>query len=396
MDRKFVKLEQKEGTLILTAKTNEGKLIILTKKHKKEQLEKWRRSQHFFCPQCEKPVQLKIGEIVTPHFAHKKNEACPSFFSEGESKDHLQGKQQLFLFFQKHAEDVELEPYFKMLSQRPDLLVTSGKERIPIEFQCSSIPVADMESRSSGYRSIGMSPIWILRTPQKFIGIPQGVSIFHLSHFEESFMTNHSPEGHVLLTYNPQTERFHYFSSLFHVVGKRHIGIHRKLSTSMQIFPFARPRIPSSEDLQKYTTLYLLMRTQFLQSRIVLNRKGIHNPFLRICYELRLLPIDLPLWIGVPVMGSDAFREHDCEWQLNLLYTMRKQGVSLKNLSQAHVRGYLARIGQSSERKERACLAYRDFLLGAGVVPFQYRSNIGEQSIYALISERFLAKRYEN
>jgi competence protein CoiA len=339
---------------------------------------------------------LKIGEIVAPHFAHKKNEACPSFFSEGESKDHLQGKQQLYLFFQQHADHVELEPYFKMLAQRPDLLVISRNKRIPIEFQCSTIPVADMESRSSGYRSIGMDPIWILRTPEKFVGNPQGVGIFHLSHFDEHFLTRHSPEGRVLLTYNPQTERFHYYSSLFHVVGNRHIGIHRTLSSSMQIFPFARPKTPTAEDLQKYTTIYLSMRNQFLQSRILLNRKGIRNSFLRICYELRLLPTELPLWIGVPVRGSDAFREHDCEWQLTLLYYMRRKGISLNNLSQAHVRKYLDRMEQLSERKEHACLAYRDFLLAAGIVPLHHPNSIDEQSIYAFIAARFLAKGSEN
>src|SRR5690606_3706856 len=116
-------------------------------------------------------------------------------------------------------------------------------------------------------------------------------------------------------------------------------------------------------DFQKYTNLYLSIRNQFLQSRILLNRKGIHDPFLRICYELRLLPIDLPLWIGIPVNGNDAFREHDCEWQLKLLHTMRRQGISLNNLSQAHVRKYLARMGQATDRKVDACIAYRDFLI---------------------------------
>ncbi|MCG7334281.1 hypothetical protein MHZ95_03185 [Sporosarcina sp. ACRSM] len=370
--------------------------MVLTKALRKEQLKKWRQSQSFYCPQCKKPVQLKIGEIVTPHFAHKKNEACPSFFSEGESKDHLQGKQQLYLFFQKHADHVELEPYFKMLAQRPDLLVNSGNKRIPIEFQCSTIPVADMESRSAGYRSIGMDPVWILRTPEKFIGLPQGVGIFHLSHFEEHFLTRRSPEGRVLLTYHPQTERFHYYSSLFHVVGNRHIGIHRTLSSSLQIFPFARPKTPTVEDLQKYTTIYLSMRDQFLQSRILLNRKGIRDSFLRICYELRLVPTELPLWIGVPVRGSDAFREHDCEWQLALHYYMRRHGVSLNNLSQVHVRKYLARTNQTSERKEYACLAYRDFLHAVGIDPFRYHGDIDEKCLHAFISKRFLAKGNEN
>ena len=124
-------------------------------------------------------------------FRSSKKRCMPLFFSEGESKEHLQGKQQLYMFLQKHIEDVELEPYFKMLAQRPDLLVWTGNKRIPIEFQCSTIPVNDIETRSAGYRSIGMDPIWILRTPAKFSTSPTGVSIIHLSKFEEVF---HHPQ----------------------------------------------------------------------------------------------------------------------------------------------------------------------------------------------------------
>ena len=195
-------------------------------------------------------------------------------------------------FFQKHAELVELEPFLKMVSQRPDILVTTQSESIPIEFQCSTIPVADIESRSAGYRSTGMKPIWILHTPAKFSTLPVGVGIFHFSRFHESFLTHTSPEGYLLLTYNPQTERFHYFTSLIHVAGKRYIGIHRTLPLSMQVFPFARPKTPSEIEIHRYAALYLSMRNQFLQSRVLLNRRGVNNPFLRMCYELRVIPCE--------------------------------------------------------------------------------------------------------
>ena len=274
----------------------------------KEQLREWRQSTKFFCPQCDNPVQLKVGDIVIPHFAHEKEESCSALFSEGESQEHLEGKRQLYEFFREKVDDVALEPYFKLLSQRPDLLVTTRSNHVPIEFQCSTIPVHKIESRTRGYLSAGMKPIWIMHTPAQFSTLPQGVGVFDFSKFHESFFTYESPEGTVFLTYNPQSEQFHYFSSLIHIVGKRYVGIHRTLPISMQVFPFARPKTPSDEELRQYVTIYLSGRTNFLKSRVLLNRKGINDPFLRSCYDLRMLPMDLPLWIGLPVPFSNSFR----------------------------------------------------------------------------------------
>ena len=206
-------------------------MIVLTPELGREKLRKWRKSRLFFCSQCDLPVQLKVGDIIIPHFAHMKDATCATLFSEGESYNHLQGKQQLYGFFQKHARRVELEPFLKMLSQRPDILVTTQSGSIPIEFQCSTIPVTDIVSRSTGYRSTGMEPIWILHTPAKFSTLSVGVGIFQFSRFHESLFTHTSPEGYSLLTYNPKTERFHYYTSLMHVAGKRYIGIHRTLPT---------------------------------------------------------------------------------------------------------------------------------------------------------------------
>lgn len=336
---------------------------------------------------------MKVGEITIPHFAHKKDNACTTFFSEGESREHLQGKQHLYTLLKKHATDVKLEPFLHRLSQRPDLLVTTQFGPMPIEFQCSTISVSDMESRSAGYRSMGMTPIWILHTPAKFTTLPQGVGIFHFSRFHESFFTHIPPEGSMLLTYHPITKRFHYFSSLLHVAGKRYIGIHRSLRLEKQIFPFAWPKAPTQLEISRYAAIYLSTRHHFLQSRILLNRKGVNDPFLRICYEMRVLPTNLPCWIGVPVPFSDAFREHDCEWQLKLIYYMRLRQIRTEDLSDHQLWRF---VGGGSEEQVKACTAYRDFLLQVGVESLQKRTGIDEQTIISLISERFLAKRYEN
>ena len=156
-------------------------------------------------------MQLKVGDVVIPHFAHKKDKSCSASFSEGESKEHLLGKQDLFSFFKRTGVEVKLEPYFNALAQRPDLLVTIETEHIPIEFQCSTIPIRLIESRTAGYRKAGMTPIWILHTPKKIMALPQGVGIFQLSEFEKSFFTETPPKGIIFLTYNPQFEPFSLF-----------------------------------------------------------------------------------------------------------------------------------------------------------------------------------------
>ncbi|MEK5071376.1 competence protein CoiA [Sporosarcina sp. FSL K6-1508] len=387
---------RKEWTLILTAKTEKGKLIVLSRELERERLREWRKVQAFFCTQCNSPVQLKVGDIIIPHFAHLKDAACTTLFSEGESKAHLQGKRQLYEFFRKKVRQVELEPFLKMLSQRPDILITTQSGSIPIEFQCSTIPITDMESRSAGYRGIGMKPLWILQTPAKFSALPTGVGMFHFSKFHESFFTHSHPEGQLLLTYNPQTERFHYFTSLVHIAGKRYIGIHRTLPLSSQVFPFARPKTPSEVEIRRYVALYLSMRHKFLQSRVLLNTRGVNNSFLRMCYELRVIPADLPPWIGLPVPFSESFRGHDCEWQLAFYYYLRRKGFNFKDVSRNQIRNYVSGLEESSEEQEKACMNYRNFLISVDVDSDQKAADFAEEKIVRLISERLLAKRYEN
>jgi len=362
----------------------------------KEQLRVWRNETDFYCPQCDDAVNLKVGDIVIPHFAHKKDATCSGAFSEGESREHLLGKQHLYEFFRENAEDVKLEPYIKLLAQRPDLLVQSGTGFVPIEFQCSTIPVGQIEARTRGYLSAKMKPIWILHTPEKLKTLPQGVGVIHLSRFEEHFITHSIPEGSVFLTYYPHSEQFHYFSNLFHVSGRRYIGIHRSLSISKQIFPFARPKAPSDKDLQRYVWIYMSQRKKFLNSRVLLSGKGINDPFLRGCYELGMRPLELPLWIGVPVTASNPFRMHSTEWQLGLIYFMKKRGIQFNKLSVWAIRNFVQSFGDGSKNQVEACKKYRDYLLSVGVNSSNTETKFDEKQLVKAIALTFLANGCED
>ncbi|KXH79785.1 hypothetical protein AU377_09870 [Sporosarcina sp. HYO08] len=373
-----------------------GLFVILSEGMKKEQLRKWRKTEQFFCPQCDQPVQLKVGEIIIPHFAHLKDDACETTFSEGETQDHLRGKQQLYSFFQQRTEQVHLEPYLTLLAQRPDLLVFDQEKRIPIEFQCSAIPILQKEERTAGYEGNGMQPIWILRTPVNLAAFAEGLGVFTFSKFQESFFTKQSPEGIVFLTYNPNTMKFHYFSSLIHISGKRYIGIHRTLSLENQVFPFARPKPPTVQEIHRYVDIYMDKRKKFLQTCILWNKKGVNHRFLRDCYEMRLHPTKLPHWIGLPVSDQHYFKQHDCEWQLALNRYLRRQHVGIEGLSESLAKKFTVMYGDGSRRQIQACIAYQDVLNVVRMNSSQNGEDESKRAVFHLLAERFLAKRYEN
>lgn len=382
--------------LILTACTKEGKLIILTGEYSRTELREWRQTEKFYCPQCEKIVHLKVGDVVIPHFAHQKRSTCTSTFAEGESPQHLSGKRLLYQLLSARADHVILEPVIQEIAQRPDLLVTAQNVQIPIEFQCSTIPLSLLQLRTEGFRRIGMDPVWILHTPAKLINQPLGIGIVQLSKFQEWFVQKNPPEGNCLLTFNPQTKTFHYFSHLMHVAGQRYIGMHQTLPIRFQQFPFAQPNRLEISQSHAYVVHYNSLREKGLKQSIMLNRKGVQNPFLRSCYELRIVPVELPKWIGIPTRMSDAFREADYDWQLRLIHFMKRSGLVPKHMRNRDIERFIQQFKNPSTAKVSACRIYIDFLnqnkFGANVNETEYDENL----IMKLISARFLANEVLN
>ena len=382
---------------ILTANLTDGTPIVLDDTVKREHLRTWRTHQQFNCPQCGERVLLKVGTIRIPHFAHEVDSACSASFSEGESVSHLRGKQLLYSFFQRLEKPSVLEPYLPELAQRPDLLVQHDGESIPIEFQCSRLPEEVKNSRTEGYRSLGMEPLWILQTPEKYRERPEGMGIYSFSAFYQLFFTTSLSPEHTLLTLSPDTKQFHYFSHLLPIDGNRFIAIHRKLPIEIQTFPFARPKLPDKEILLHYYKSYKIHRTTYLQRSIFLNRRGIQDPFLRHCYELKLRPAELPLWIGVPVKGNRAFSVHDCEWQLALIYLLRRFELVPSKVPVQRLRKFVHAYTGCSERQVESCVKYLQFLQR---IEWKKKDSIPneriEKEIVHILLERFLAIQIEN
>ncbi|WP_179860781.1 competence protein CoiA [Sporosarcina koreensis] len=382
---------------ILTATTEDGTPVVLDTSLSRDMLTAWKTSGRFQCPQCKEPVLLKAGTVRIPHFAHRPGSDCQSRFSEGESAAHLSGKQLLYGLFRRLGKQPVLEPLLTELAQRPDLLIIHGNDTIPIEFQCSRIPPDLKDSRSAGYRSVGMTPIWLLRTPETSEGRAEGVDLYSFSSFHQQFITTSLSPGASLLTLSPNTSAFHYFTHFLHIEGNRYLCGHRKLPVHLQTFPFARPKPPSAETAARYSYLYRKHRKAFLQRSLFISRKGVQDPFLRNCYRMKTAPSAMPWHIGVPVTGNSSFAVHDCVWQLDLTVSMKNWRLPPASIPLRYLRQFTARYSGSQEAQLDACRNYLKFLRrirqpDKTLLP----EKEAEKEIIQLIADGFLANQIEN
>jgi len=303
-------------------------------------LQKYRRTMKFFCPQCLEPVQLKIGSYNIPHFAHLTQNQCSQLFAEGESKLHLQGKIQLFEWLKKLGHKVALEPFLKELSQRPDLLVTIANNNFALEFQCSSIAHNKWHQRTIGYEKNNIQAIWLFQTPQNKEAI-NGIRKIRIPPLQQhAFMTTTTGLPY-LMTYNPKTADFVYWTNLLHVHGHTFIGKVQKISMDKQRFPFYLPTSITQEEFRQYWQLYKRACQQYADRRLLHSKKGVQDSFLRSCYEMNLSITTMPSYIGIPVKEGAAITLFASEWQTLLLHFSKRLDLEPYELGKNHIQDFL-------------------------------------------------------
>ncbi|WP_042471240.1 competence protein CoiA [Bacillus ndiopicus] len=350
---------------MLVAHTEQGELFVITLDTCLKKLQQLRQTTTFYCPQCKQPLQLKIGRVKIPHFAHIKSNACDASFAEGESAQHLLGKQQLFSFFQQRVENVVLESYLSPLQQRPDLFVTHYNKHYAIEFQCSVIPYKQVFERTVGYERHAIVPLWLVKTPNK---IPTfGIRKISLSQFYQQFFMRYKEQVY-LITYDTVHSRFIYFSNLQYVQGRTWIANVQPLSLDAQSFPFFVPKPLTEQHLKEMFFLYQQHRASFFRTKILFNRKGLNDLFLRGLYEQRLNFEQLPNYIGIPISGGEAISLFSAEWQSHLFFFLHIFNLKLSQLDEQKIYAFLrwAKLPQSTEGFS-AIKRYITFLCKIGV-----------------------------
>ena len=323
---------------MLVAYTDQHKRFVLHSDIPLSTLKEFREKTKFYCPQCKQQLQLKLGQQKIPHFAHLNKSKCENSFSEGESKRHLEGKEQLYFLFKSLNLNVHLEPYLSTLKQRPDLLIYDHKEQFAIEFQCSPISLEKQSERNAGYFSASIIPIWIPATPFE---IKEGIHKISISKQLRQFI--HSTKHHqYIMMYCPFLRQFIYLSNILFVHGNSFIAKVQALPIGDQKFPFYLPKKITREEYTRYLMFYQKAKHNYLKSRVLINRKGVKDLLLRSVYELRLNLHSLPYYIGVPLRGSEVINLFSVDWQAALFYFLREYQISLESMNDKMIVHFLA------------------------------------------------------
>ena len=154
---------------ILSCLLNNQRINCFDGIYNKEQLKKWADKNILLCPACGKPYEYCHGRVIQPYFRHKDKAQCEDRYSEPETKEHLQGKRDLYEWIKKQqgVTDVILEGWIPETKQRPDIMFKYNGKQCVMEFQCSPISTEYYE-RHELYQAAGIEDIWICGTDKYF------------------------------------------------------------------------------------------------------------------------------------------------------------------------------------------------------------------------------------
>ena len=372
---------------MLVAMTEQQQLFHLTSKFPLDELQRLKKQQSFFCPQCKEQLLLKAGQIKIPHFAHQKNSECDSLFSEGESASHLLGKQQLFHQFSNLQLRPILEPYLPQLQQRPDLLITFKDRQYAIEFQCSPIAHPSFQQRTSGYLRAGITPIWILHTPEKFKS--PGIVKVSINQTNAQFMQQYKTQK-FLITYDVKSKTFYYISNLIHLHKLQYYAVVKPLALKQQRFPLLVPEKVTKPQFHLLLKNFSIFREQYIRPRLLLSKKGVNDQFFRSIYELRLTMTDLPIFLGIPVCNTHAFNQFCIEWQVRFFHFMDCHTLTAKTMNENAI-PYFFKWSQLELTDERRAAVEHYLAILRHLNIEQLDENIAEEQLFNVLYDELVA-----
>lgn len=372
---------------MLVAMTEQQQLFHLTSKFPLDELQKLKKHQSFFCPQCKEQLLLKAGHIKIPHFAHQKNSDCDSLFSEGESAAHLLGKQQLFHHFSNLQLRPVLEPYLPQLQQRPDFLLTFKDRQYAIEFQCSPIAHPSFHQRTNGYLHAKITPIWILHTPEKFKN--PGIVKISINHTHAQFMQQYKKQK-FLITYDVKSKTFYYISNLIHLHKLQYFAVVKLLPLSQQRFPLLVPEKVTKSQFHMLLKNFRKYRERYVTPRLLLSTKGVNDQFFRSIYELRLTMTDLPIFLGIPVCNTHAFNQFCIEWQVRFFHFMDYHALTPKTMNERAI-PYFFKWSQLELTDERKAAVEHYLAILRHLNIEQLDENIAEEQLFNVLYDELVA-----
>lgn len=277
--------------------------MLIALNGKKEQIvadKKLCKRDTYHCPACQRRVHLKAGSTMRPHFAHYKKEACATF-SEGETEEHLLGKQQLYDWLVGLGHSVEMEAYLPELMQRPDLLL-EGK--IAIEFQCSGLSIERVKERTEGYLSNGYKVVWILGNQFTYKKKLTAFQKACLTNLQNQLVLFHYSVPHKRLEYryNFQRQQNDTMQQVSHFIKKDHLAMFNLMTE--------KDPIPKALNIKREHRK-LLKQFQYSSSN--------QQQFQSLLYQNRETVISMPKEIYRKVPSEWLIQDYAYEWKFRFL-----------------------------------------------------------------------------
>lgn len=122
----------------------------------------------FFCPECEREVSLRKGNIKAHHFAHKPPSTCEH--GKGESDAHRKCKEEIYnlLLASEYVTDVDIERNFGTVIS--DVYCKVNNVPVAIEIQKSNLTVNKIIERTVRYKELGIHVLWLALFNDKLAG----------------------------------------------------------------------------------------------------------------------------------------------------------------------------------------------------------------------------------
>lgn len=296
---------------MLQAKTENGNMITLAM-YSLDKIKDLRQQIKFYCPICGEKVIPRAGPHTTPHFSHPKKASCVSI-SRGESLYHEKGKKLLYQWLIQQEIDVTIENYIPEIKRRSDLYVEINNKKIVIEFQCSRIPVQEIQQRTKDYQGIGIIPIWILGAKQFR---RTGRNQMKVDPFTLQFIHR----------FNPQTSYFLYFlcpeSEQFIVVSDFYFISTSKVLASLNFLKLSTIKFNTLFQTQHLNQKELIndWRREKFNFRTTLNnfRHGRDMSWYKWLYYQQTHIHYLPKEIYLPVKGHHLIKSSPWIWQSHI------------------------------------------------------------------------------
>jgi competence CoiA-like predicted nuclease len=129
---------------------------------------KWKNAQYnneLICEDCGNPVELRVGDVKIPHFAHRRGFLDHDCYYETtkESEEHRKAKSLLYCYFKEKYPDASVQTTKKQPNgRRSDIYIEHGSLKLAVEFQRQGLRVADWDIRHQEYEKLGITDLWFL------------------------------------------------------------------------------------------------------------------------------------------------------------------------------------------------------------------------------------------